>query len=92
MIKPVAITALALALATGGALAAKGGKAAKPAADETAPPALSKQAKENPNRNNDDKEKGLDRAQERMSEQGLEHSKSDEAQQAHKKTKKPKKK
>lgn len=82
----LAISALALSLAAGGAWAAKGGKGAQK--DE--PPVMSQQGKENANRNNsEDKKKGLERAQERMSDQGLEHSKAGEAK-AKKKVKKPK--
>ena len=87
MIKPITLAALALAVAAGGAYAAKGGKKGT---DSTTTPAISK--KENLNRNSgEDKNKGLERAQERMSEQGLDHSQASAAQQIHKKDKKDKK-
>lgn len=83
----VIITALALALAATGAFAAKDGQPGK----KDALPVPSQSQKENLNRNSgDDKLQGLDRARERMSEEGLENAKSDEAQ-AKKKPKSKKK-
>lgn len=83
----LAIGALALSLAAGGAWAAKGGKGAQK--DDA--PVMSQPGKENTNRNNgEDKKKGLDRAEERMSDQGLEHSKARDAKAKKKAKSKPK--
>ncbi len=87
---PVIVTTAALALSAAGAVAAKGGQADKKANEALPVPTQSQKAKENVNRNSgDDKLQGLDRARERMSEEGLEHSKSGDAQT--KKQPKPKK-
>ncbi len=84
----LSIAALILAVSSGFVVAAKGDRPARE--DKVA----GEQALENSNRG-DDKQKGLERSEERMSEQGLEHSKSREAHEkkdAKKKTtKKPKK-
>lgn len=85
---PIVFTAATLALSAAGAVAAKGGQADKKANEALPVPTQSQKAKENVNRNSgDDKSQGLDRARERMSEEGLEHSKSGDA----KTKKKPKK-
>ncbi len=95
MIKSISIwgTLLALALASTAVLAAKGGSSDRKDVGDLSVPVQSQRSKENLNRNSgDDKLQGLDRAQERMQDAGVQNSKSGDAQTRQKTTKKSKQK